>query len=394
MNLLTVNRTTLTPQEFQRLAQIEEASCVSLLMPTHRTGRETKQDRIRLKNLLAETENLLVAQGRRAVDAREQLAPLRDCLNDSEFWAHQDEGLAIYCTREQTHVYNVPFTLSERMMVAHRCYLVPLIPIISRDMRFYVLAISPKLVRLFEGTAHAARELEFPGWPQDFEEYARRLEEESRLPLRAKRPLVGQEAERIPLFYGQPSGEETAEQKWELLEYCRFVDERLRKTVAGDRIPLVLACEERLATIYREASDYFNLMESAVLGNPDIEKPATLCEHAWRILETRAEEVRNEILARYQRATKNFLATKHLDALLLAAHEGRIDTLLVSAGKERWGRYDLHEQHFAVHDEPLPDDEELVNLALVVAYRHGASVHALPRERMPEKEPVIAILRY
>jgi hypothetical protein len=83
---------TLTPQEFQRLAQITEPWCVSLLMPAHPTSREAKQDPIRFKNLLRQTEAGLAARGRQAADARDQLAPLERLLDDVTSWSHQEEG--------------------------------------------------------------------------------------------------------------------------------------------------------------------------------------------------------------------------------------------------------------------------------------------------------------
>ncbi len=61
----------LTTHEFRRLAQTADPATVSLLMPTHPTGHETKQDPIRFKNLLKEAEHRLIAAGRRSADARE-----------------------------------------------------------------------------------------------------------------------------------------------------------------------------------------------------------------------------------------------------------------------------------------------------------------------------------
>jgi hypothetical protein len=53
----------------------EQQWCVSIYMPTHRTGAETQQDPIRLKNLLREAEKHLFAKGVSTRDVQEMLEP-------------------------------------------------------------------------------------------------------------------------------------------------------------------------------------------------------------------------------------------------------------------------------------------------------------------------------
>ena len=53
----------LTKVELEGLMRKEQQWCVSIYLPTHRTGTETQQDPIRLKNLLREAEKHLSAQG-------------------------------------------------------------------------------------------------------------------------------------------------------------------------------------------------------------------------------------------------------------------------------------------------------------------------------------------
>ena len=53
----------LTRAELEQLMRKEQQWCVSIYMPTHRTGREAQQDPVRLKNLLGEAEKRLSDQG-------------------------------------------------------------------------------------------------------------------------------------------------------------------------------------------------------------------------------------------------------------------------------------------------------------------------------------------
>jgi len=384
----------LTSRHFRRLAEVADAWCVSLLMPTHLSGRETRQGPIRFKNLLGKAEKALIAGGRRAADARKKLEPLRQLVDDAPFWAHQREGLAVYYLPRETFVYGVPFALPERVMIAPRAYLVPLLPIVSEDAPFHVLALSPKQVRLFEGTRHTARELDLPGWPEDFEEFAAHIEQEPQLQFHTEAAPEAGDRSRAAVFHGHPGGDESSQRKQRLLEYCRLIDDRVRKAVGDAGVPLVLACDERLAAIYRKASDYSRVVKEPLAGNPDERKPSELCSEAWKLLEPGVSEARDRAVARYHQAAANGQAAGRLDAVLPAAHEGRVDTLLVAADGERWGRYDPGERRLDVHDRPEPHDEDLVNLAAVVAYRQGAAVHLLPQDQMPDNEQTVAVLRF
>jgi hypothetical protein len=64
MNVLTRNNLNL-------LMAVHKGPCVSVFMPMHRSGPETQQDPIRLKNLIREAEERLIARGLRTPEAKE-----------------------------------------------------------------------------------------------------------------------------------------------------------------------------------------------------------------------------------------------------------------------------------------------------------------------------------
>src|SRR4030043_1501864 len=63
MNVLTRNNLNL-------LMAVHKGPCVPVFMPMHRSGPETQQDPIRLKNLIREAEERLVTRGISATEAR------------------------------------------------------------------------------------------------------------------------------------------------------------------------------------------------------------------------------------------------------------------------------------------------------------------------------------
>jgi hypothetical protein len=98
----------LTRAELEQLMLKEQPLCVSIYLPTHRTGIETQQDPIRLKNLLREAEQLLSAQGVGTHAVQKMLEPASRLLQDSDFWQHQSDGLAIFLSCNGARHYRLP----------------------------------------------------------------------------------------------------------------------------------------------------------------------------------------------------------------------------------------------------------------------------------------------
>ncbi|MFO7903345.1 MAG: hypothetical protein ACQESR_24020 [Planctomycetota bacterium] len=386
----------LTPRDFYRLAEIAEADSVSVLMPTHSMGREVNQDPIRLKNLIRTAEETLVARGHRAADVRRRLAPLLELIDDVSFWSHQRSGLAAFLAAGKTHLYSVPFSLPERVVVGQRCYLVPLAKVLDEDARFYVLALSPKQVRLLECSRHSAEEVPLPGWPENLEEMMRHVEEESQLQFHSELPSRGHAAggERTGVFHGHPGEDVESERKQRLLEYSRLIDQRLLNAVGPRRMPLVLACDERLAAIYRGATRYPGVRERPVAGNPDHKRPEALGEMAWKIVAPEVTQGRDRSVARCHQAANHAQAADSLEDILVAAQDGRVGTLLVAEDHQFWGCFHADQRRLDIHETPKPEDDELLNLALVSALDQGATVHAVRRDQIPGEQPALAALRY
>lgn len=386
----------LTPTSFRRLADITDVNSVSLLMPTHTTGREVNQDPIRLKNLLKRAEERLVARGQRAADVRKQLEPLSQLIDDVSFWAHQQAGMAAFVAQGTAYLYAVPFSLPEHVVVGRHCYLLPLARLLSEDTRFYVLAISPKHVRLLSCSRHAAEEVALPGWPEDFEDMMQYVEGEPQLRFRAEARPTPRTAgsEETAMFHGHPGEDAESERKQRLLEFSRLIDRRVRDAVGPGRTPLVLACDQRLAAIYREATAYPGIVEKPVAGNPDRQKPDDLRHMAWEILAPVITRAREASIARCYQAAGNGRAADNLEDVILAAHDGRVDTLLICDNRQYWGKFDPQQRRLDIHDSPAAEDEELLNLAMITTLKQRGTVQAVTQDRLPNRKAAVAILRY
>ncbi len=81
--------------------------------------------------------------------------------------------MAFFLAPQVFHAYRVPLLLDELGVVAHRFHIKPLLPLLSGDGHFFVLALSQKAVRLLQGTQYSISEVELPGVPQGIAEALR-----------------------------------------------------------------------------------------------------------------------------------------------------------------------------------------------------------------------------
>ena len=153
--------------ELRALMDERDVPCISLYLPTHRTGKEIKQDPIRFKNLLKQADERLRKNGLRRSEAEEILAPAQPFLDDDDFWQHQGDGLAVFISTKTFRYLRLPFEFSELVVVTDRFHVKPLLSLLSVDGRFYVLALSQNQVRLLQGTRQSVGEVNLDSAPKN-----------------------------------------------------------------------------------------------------------------------------------------------------------------------------------------------------------------------------------
>ena len=149
--------------DLDNLLKTQAGPCVSIFLPTERTGREVQQNPIRLKNLLREAEQRLSDLGVRGADKITK--PAHDLEADSSFWRHQGDGLALFLAPDFAESYTLPVSFADLVVVADHFHLKPLLPMMSAGEHFYVLGLSQKYVKLFRGGRYSVGEVHLTGVP-------------------------------------------------------------------------------------------------------------------------------------------------------------------------------------------------------------------------------------
>ncbi|HEU5417696.1 MAG TPA: hypothetical protein VFV41_08395 [Streptosporangiaceae bacterium] len=380
----------LRPEDVRELAGHEGGPCVSVFMPAHRVTPDSGQDPIRLRNLLDEAEKQLAAAGLRAPAAREVLAPGRDLLIPDPFWSYQSDGLAVFLAPGWSRTFRLPQEFPELVVVAGRFHVKPLLTLLAAGHRFYVLALSQNRVRLLEGTPRDVQDVELADVPPSLRDALKYDDLEKELGLHVAGR--GGPGARV-VFHGHGAGGEV--DKSLLERFLRQVDDGLREVLKTETAPLVLAGVDYVQAMFRRLTRYPHVLREGIAGSPDQLRPAELHERARAIVQPVFAQARQQAAQRYQEAAgRGQGAAWAVAEVVRAALQGRVDTLFVAAGEQRWGTADPQTLQVSVHDQPQPGDEDLLDRAAVHTLLTSGSVFAVPAQQVPGPEPVAALLRY
>ena len=375
-----------TRDDLKNLLAGPPSLCVSLFMPTHRGGAEA--DPIRWRKHLTQAEERLAKAGSRAAEVKDLLAPAHRLLDDVTFWKNQSDGLAAFLTPKFLRLFRLPLAFKDQVVLANRAYIVPLLPLLSGNGRFFILALSQKSVRLLQGTRQGVNELDIMGVPQNLGDAL--LSHEAQQPFSFYGRRAGQGAGSWSgIFHGHGVGIDDS--KDELLHYFQKIDRGLHPILKEEKAPLVLAAVDYLQPIYRQANSYPQLLEQGVEGNPDRLSNQELHDRAWPLVQPLFEEAQQQAAAQYQQLAGTDHASCDLEAVVAAAYKGRVQTLFIALDRQVWGIFDPTTERVKQHEQPLFGDVELLDLAAAHTLVHGRTVYAVEPKYVPGGTDLVAI---
>ncbi len=378
--------------ELRQLTAHQPGPCVSLYMPTHVAGEQQQQDGVRLKNLLRDAEERLSDGWLRPVEARELLQPLRDLPRDRTFWNARGDGLALFLNRDRLLRFRLPQTFDEWVMVSQRFHVKPLLPLVSRNERCFLLALSQNQVRLYAVTSAGIEPVEVKGLPMSLDSA---LNNDG-----ADRGSQAHSAERagvLPgkqgsVFHGQ--GGVPDAHKDDLIQFFRRVDATLQPILRDEQTPLVLAGVAYLLPIYRQVNSYAHLAKEELTGNCEYLTDRELHQRAWSLMQPEFSRSQNDAAARFRSLAGTGKTSDDVNFVLPAACEGRIESLFLDVGAHVWGKYHHGSGTMEVHAGCSPGDDDLLDAAAVETLDHGGTIFPVAANDLPAQSPVAAIFRY
>lgn len=365
----TITQATLTPLkpgDLNEIAQVTGNPCVSILMRTHRSGREVQQDPIRLRNLLKDASEMLQASDY----DDDLLEPLQSLPNQDEFWQHQGEGLAIYLTPDGCRLLRLNRTVEEKVTVGESFLIQPLVCEQNATGNYFVLSLSWDEATLFRYEDESLTMVETSALPATFDDLVLPRDPEKSLQNTSHRSVGNTGGTSTAMFHGQGEGEDKIEADRD--QYLTLVGDEVSAAVYNTGLPLVVVATSEV-TGHFEASTKVAI-DAKVDASPSRWSADELRQRAHEAVRSHIKPDHSEFGERFGTAMSQSQASDDLETVLKAAKEGKIDSLMV-----------CHDQE---HDQQI-------NQAVIETLNHGGNVYQCRRESMAGENAVVAaIFRY
>jgi len=363
--------------------------CISLFLPPYRPGAQAKSMAALLKTQLQEAGRQLALLKIPEAAVTDLLEPLEELTEQEQFLIGSHWGRAIYRCSSILRQFEFIAPVNAALTVGGCFHLRPILAELDLVAEFYLLKLSKKGVELSRCAGLKAEPVEWPKGVQETLVAALALEPPDH-DLENRQMVAGTGSMRGVRF-STGSGRET--QKTYLSDYYKTVDRGIRELLNGSGAPLILAGVDEDTVIYRMANTYPNLLASGVPGSSSGSMSGNsfdVLQKAYWIVRSDTVEKTAAWLREAKERSSSARFSVHLDAILHAAAEGRVERVFVDESARRMGVFDV-----AKHGGRANwGEEDLLNLAAVETISHGGGAFALPNSRMPDEAAIAAVFRY
>jgi hypothetical protein len=345
--------------------------------------------RTRLKNAVHDVEKRLRDSPLENDTVTELIDSIHSVAANIEVEGDWGIGIVFFKSPDVMRHFVMRDLLKEVVTVGDRFQIRPLLPVATREQRFFLLALSQKEVRLFRCTHQTCEELPLVKAPRNLQEWMN-----ARIPDHTleNRSIAGPSTGRMKGVIFGTSRDPDREDEY-LHHFFKEIEKAVHHVLNGENAPLMLTGVESEIAIYREINTYPHLMEQFVRGSPDGLSAVELHERAARIvLQSLAPPVK-KILNAFDDFVGSRRVAFDLGEILKVGCEGRIADLLLREDAEIHGCfYDPAQLTQTAYDHA--NEEDLLNVAALQTILHRGQTFALKASEMPRGADSAAILRY
>ena len=365
---------------------------VTLTMPCGLPEPGVRPDPIRLGNLIEAAARRLEATGCERNVAEAVLGPARRLVGEPAFWAVGRGGLALFLAPGFDRALSLDQAPEEAAWCGDRFRVTALLAEVApSEPQFFVLAVSAGGATLYRAGRRAISEM-----AADLPRGVAAVTERTDYQVGAQaNPVSAQRGGQTGAVPAQALGPAPSEErKTELLHYLNQLATAVRAALAGSSAPLVLAAQPEVAGNFRKLAELAALWPEHLAVNPESLDVGDLHRRALALLAERLSEDDRKALARFDSLSGSPRAVAEAAELVKAAHWGRMDTLILAAGRHVWGRFDPEADRVETHAQPEASDDDLADLAAQETLSHGGRVQVVDPARLPAGAAAVGILRY
>jgi hypothetical protein len=370
-----------------------DTPCISIYIPTYRAGN-LQEDKLRFKNALSEAvqqlmdNQLFSAEKMNKEAAQNYLEPAYTLLKDEDFWKYLSDGLVIFLGENEFVCEVAPIDFQPLVYVHNHYYLSPLLSLLNKNNRFFVLALSQNEVRFFEGTDTSITPVVIDDlMPNGISEV---LKEEN-----VSGNLQGRSSGKgTTIYHGHGGGKDDKNEN--LKKYFRAIDEGLMEMLHDENAPLVLYSVDSQIPIYKEVSNYPHIIEASISGNSESEDSTLIHEKAWSVIANHFSEQKQLDVDIFNNSLAKDKASCSIHDIVPAAMNGKVDTIFMDKKSGiLWGNYNEKSNTTELHSTRQSDSTCLFNQVVVATCLNGGTIYNIPLAEMPnDKSSINAYFRY
>lgn len=365
-----------------------DTPCVSIYLPMHTKGVGSVQNSTYLKNGLREAETQLRNLGKSPEEIANLLKEPESWIGNYDFWQHQSHGLAVFLSPNDLKAFRLPIEFEMSVRVGDHFHLRPLLPVLQRNGRFYLLNVSQNHCSLMVGDRTTLSRIELPDLPKSLES-ALGWEHERQLNLHSMRTSPQPRGTSETAMYHGHDADQSDE---ELTAYFRRIDDVLETFLKAESSPLIFAGVESLFPLYQQVNTYPHLCDQIIAGNQEHTSDEALHHHAWRIVEPQFTQVERDRVDALGPLKSREKASDDPEVVLAAARHGLIETLLV-ANKTNDGSDVTPNQQPITSGVPESDRDDLIDQAVADTLRTSGEVIVIDPEHFPDDTWIASLLR-
>jgi len=356
----------------------QDDPAISILMPTHRSFPDNKQDPITLKNLVKQTEERLLSQ----MDKRE-VWPIMEAINaqvEEHDHSHNQEGLALFAGAGGADIVRLPFAVNERAIIDHNFATRDITRGLFDAVNYFVVVISREYGRLFQ--AYNDRLVHEFDRNTDLHGYSFPIKNNS-----------------LYSTSGHDRSQAPSEDNL-LKEFLNVVDKSLQEIQGKrgtDRLPVIVIGDARNVGLFKQLSDRPDDIIGEVTNSADLEADAlALVADAQEVVASHREA--SEAGAMDQRGQAhgaNRLLTD-LSEIYRVATEGNTERLYVRRGYIQPGVIDADARTVTASDDPSADGvtDDVVDELIELVQANGGDIAFLSSDTLGDEAPLALQTRY
>jgi len=357
--------------DIRLLQAMRQYPSLTITLPTHRTSPDNKQDPIRVRNLVTEATNRLLAEFSKR-DVEPLLGRLNALVDDIDY-RYTLDGMALFVNRDIARRFVLPFTFQERVVIDETFFTRNLVFALNRTPRYWVLALSEQPTRLLEGVREYLQEITDEGFPLTH---------------------TGPGGERgLP---NDPAINRSALRDERHRQFFRQVSEALNPFMRDDPLPLALVGVDRYIAFFREVSPHATAIITTLTGNHDTTPAHELGKLVWPLVKQNLAIQRARVLQELDAAVGAQKAASTLGEVWRFAQEGRAGVLIVEEDYHQPALVDPSGMALTLVDGPTTPGvlDDAVDEIITIVLEKGGRVVFVENGALAQHQCIALILRY